>query len=52
MRLAEYIGRNFPECYLTMMNLPEMAEIRELFEENGSAQGAVEKGNGTDILWT
>lgn len=52
MRLAEYIGRYFPECYLTMMNLPEMAEVRNLFEENGSARGAVEKGNGTDILWT
>ena len=51
MRLAEYMGQYFPECYMIMMNLSEMEEVRELFKENQSARQAVENGNATDILW-
>ena len=51
MRLAEYMGQYFPECYMIMMNLSEMEEVRQLFKENQSARQAVENGNATDILW-
>lgn len=34
MRLTEYIRKYFPQCHKAMMELPEMREVRKLFEKN------------------